>query len=168
MLEGKVIGRCMQRDRHQESSDSSMRSKPRSGRQARPRDPRRITVASKHPKVRAGLDRHPRFVFHFTPTSCSWLNAVEGFFAKLSGDGSKVVCSVPSSISRPPSIASSASTTPPTPSPSPGKPILRTSSRLETEGSKRCNQSTRSTNGCACFERLHLNSADGWRPAGER
>ena len=25
----------------------------------------------------------PRFTFHFTPTSCSWLNAVEGFFAKL-------------------------------------------------------------------------------------
>jgi hypothetical protein len=24
-----------------------------------------------------------RFVFHYTPTSCSWLNAVEGFFAKL-------------------------------------------------------------------------------------
>ncbi len=34
----------------------------------------------KHPKVKACLDR-PRFVFHFTPTSCSWLNAVEGFFA---------------------------------------------------------------------------------------
>jgi transposase len=33
--------------------------------------------------VRAWLDRHPRFVFHHTPTSCSWLNAVEGFFAKL-------------------------------------------------------------------------------------
>lgn len=33
----------------------------------------------------AGLcgDRHARFTFHFTPTSCSWLNAVEGFFAKL-------------------------------------------------------------------------------------
>jgi transposase len=29
------------------------------------------------------LGRHPRFVFPFTPTSCSWLNAVEGFFAKL-------------------------------------------------------------------------------------
>ena len=29
------------------------------------------------------LDRHPRFVFHYTPTSASWLNAVEGFFAKL-------------------------------------------------------------------------------------
>ena len=33
--------------------------------------------------VRQWLDRHPRFTFHFTPTSCSWLNAVEGFFAKL-------------------------------------------------------------------------------------
>jgi len=29
------------------------------------------------------LDRHPRWAFHFTPTSASWLNAVEGFFAKL-------------------------------------------------------------------------------------
>jgi transposase len=38
-------------------------------------------AAHKHPKVRAWLDRHERFVFHFTPTSCSWLSAVEGFFA---------------------------------------------------------------------------------------
>jgi hypothetical protein len=37
----------------------------------------------KHPKVRAWLARHRRFHFHFTPTSASWLNAVEGFFAKL-------------------------------------------------------------------------------------
>ncbi len=37
----------------------------------------------KHPKVRAWLEKHPRWVFHFTPTSASWLNAVEGFFAKL-------------------------------------------------------------------------------------
>jgi transposase len=37
----------------------------------------------KHPKARAWLDRHPRFVFHHTPKSASWLNAVEGFFAKL-------------------------------------------------------------------------------------
>ena len=37
----------------------------------------------KHPKVRAWLARHPRWVFHFTPTSCSWANAVEGFFATL-------------------------------------------------------------------------------------
>jgi transposase len=37
----------------------------------------------KHPKVRAWLARHPRWTFHFTPTSCSWANAVEGFFAML-------------------------------------------------------------------------------------
>ena len=29
------------------------------------------------------MEKHPRWVFHFTPTSASWLNAVEGFFAKL-------------------------------------------------------------------------------------
>ena len=34
-------------------------------------------------KVRQWLARHPRWTFHFTPTSASWLNAVEGFFAKL-------------------------------------------------------------------------------------
>ena len=33
--------------------------------------------------MRAWLERHPRFHFHFTPTSASWINAVEGFFAKL-------------------------------------------------------------------------------------
>ena len=37
----------------------------------------------KHPKVLAWLERHPRWVFHFTPTSASWLNAVEGFFSAL-------------------------------------------------------------------------------------
>ena len=37
----------------------------------------------KHPTVLAWLSRHPRFVFHFTPTSRSWLNAVETFFARL-------------------------------------------------------------------------------------
>ena len=35
----------------------------------------------KHPKVVEWLGRHDRFTFHFTPTSASWLNAVEGFFA---------------------------------------------------------------------------------------
>src|SRR5262245_64825684 len=40
-------------------------------------------VTHKHPKVRAWLARHPRWTFHFTPTSASWLNAAEGFFATL-------------------------------------------------------------------------------------
>ena len=31
----------------------------------------------------AWLERHPRWTFHFTPTSGSWLNAVENFFSKM-------------------------------------------------------------------------------------
>src|ERR1700732_4769939 len=37
----------------------------------------------KHPKVLAWLARHPRWTFHFTPPSASWLNAVENFFSKM-------------------------------------------------------------------------------------
>jgi transposase len=37
----------------------------------------------KHPKVQAWQDRNPRFYFHFTPTSASWLNMVERFFRDL-------------------------------------------------------------------------------------
>jgi hypothetical protein len=33
--------------------------------------------------VRARLDKHPRFHLHFTPTSASWLNQVESFFALI-------------------------------------------------------------------------------------
>lgn len=40
----------------------------------------------KHPKVKAWLKRHPRFKSHFTPTSSSWLNLVERFFADLTED----------------------------------------------------------------------------------
>jgi transposase len=35
------------------------------------------------PEVKAFLAKHPRFVMHFTPTSASWLNAVEGWFSSL-------------------------------------------------------------------------------------
>jgi transposase len=40
----------------------------------------------KHPEVQAWLARHPRFAMHFMPTSSSWLNLVERFFADLTGD----------------------------------------------------------------------------------
>lgn len=40
----------------------------------------------KHPAVRAWLARRPRFHVHFTPTSSSWLNLVERFFAELTTD----------------------------------------------------------------------------------
>ena len=40
----------------------------------------------KHPKVKAWLKRHKRFKSHFTPTSSSWMNLVERFFADLTED----------------------------------------------------------------------------------
>jgi transposase len=83
ILEGKVIGRCMQRHRHQEF----IRFLNAVEREV-PADKAVHVVLDnyathKHPRVTAWLQRHPRFTFHFTPTSCSWANAVEGLFAKL-------------------------------------------------------------------------------------
>jgi transposase len=83
VLEGKVIGQCMQRHRHQEFIrflNKINRETPKD------RDVHLIVdnyAPHKHAKVKKWLERHPRFHFHFTPTSASWLNAVEGFFAKL-------------------------------------------------------------------------------------
>ncbi|WP_256675717.1 IS630 family transposase [Pseudomonas sp. R5(2019)] len=37
----------------------------------------------KTPAIKQWLEKHPRFKLHFTPTSASWLNAVEGWFAQL-------------------------------------------------------------------------------------
>jgi transposase len=83
VLEGRVIGQCMARHRHQEFIRflNKINRETPAGRELH------LIVDNyathKHPKVRAWLERHPRFHFHFTPTSASWLNAVEGFFAKL-------------------------------------------------------------------------------------
>jgi len=48
------------------------------------------------PEVMRRLERYPRRTFRFTPTSASWPNAVEGFFAELTGRRLKhgVFCSV--------------------------------------------------------------------------
>ncbi len=83
VLEGKVIGRCMQRHRHQEFIRflNAIEAEVPVGKIVHVILDNYAT--QKHPTVRAWLARHPRFVFHFTPTSASWLNAVEGYFAKL-------------------------------------------------------------------------------------
>jgi transposase len=83
VLEGGVIGRCMQRHRHQEFIRflNAIEAEVPAGKLVHAIMDNYAT--HKHPKVMAWLDRHPRWVFHFTPTSASWLNAVEGFFAKL-------------------------------------------------------------------------------------
>ena len=36
-----------------------------------------------HANVKAWLQKHPRFVIHYVPTSCSWLNLIERWFAEL-------------------------------------------------------------------------------------
>ena len=83
VLDGAVIGRNMQRHRHQEF----IRFLGAIERQVPAGKVIHVILdnyaAHKHPKVRAWLARHPRWVFHFTPTSASWLNAVEGFFSVL-------------------------------------------------------------------------------------
>ena len=83
VLDGKVIGRNMQRHRHQEFIrflNAVEREVPAGKTVHAILD---NYAAHKHPEVRKWLARHPRWTFHFTPTSASWLNAVEGFFAIL-------------------------------------------------------------------------------------
>ncbi|MFL5107183.1 MAG: IS630 family transposase [Xanthobacteraceae bacterium] len=83
VLDGTVIGCNMKRHRHQEFI--------RFLNAVEAQVPKRKAIHAivdnyathKHPKVREWLARHLRWTFHFTPTSASWLNAVEGFFAKL-------------------------------------------------------------------------------------
>ena len=83
VLDGTVIGQNMQRHRHQEFIrflNRIERTVPKD------KDIHAIVdnyAAHKKDKVQAWLRRHPRWTLHFTPTSSSWLNAVEGFFAKL-------------------------------------------------------------------------------------
>jgi transposase len=83
VFDGTVIGQCMARHRHQEFIRFLNRIEA-----AVPAGKLVHAILDnyavhQHPKVRAWLARHPRWVFHFTPTSCSWANAVEGFFATL-------------------------------------------------------------------------------------
>lgn len=83
MLQGKVIGQCYQRHRHQEFL--------RFLRTVDQEFPGKVALhlivdnygTHKHANVRAWLKRHPRFVLHFVPTSSSWLNLVERWFGVL-------------------------------------------------------------------------------------
>jgi transposase len=83
VLDGTVIGRCMQRHRHQEFIRflNAIEEVVPAGKLVH------ATLdnyaSHKHPKVRAWLARHPRWTFHCTPTSASWLNAVETFFSAM-------------------------------------------------------------------------------------
>ena len=83
VLEGKVIGQCMKRHRHQEFIRFLNVIDARVAKKKTVHVIVDNYAAHKHPKVLEWIENHSRFVFHFTPTSASWLNAVESFFAKL-------------------------------------------------------------------------------------
>lgn len=84
-LDGKVIGTCMPRHRHQEWIKFLKLIDAQT-----PADKQLHLIVDnyathKHRKVMNWLKRHPRFHIHFTPTSASWLNMVERFFRDLTG-----------------------------------------------------------------------------------
>jgi transposase len=84
MLDGKVIGDCMPRHRHQEF----IRFLKNIDVEISPELDLHLIVDNygthKHPRVTSWLRRHPRFHLHFIPTSSSWLNLVERWFRELS------------------------------------------------------------------------------------
>lgn len=84
---GVVIGECHRRHRHQEflkflnSVDDVVRA-------TTPRNTKVHVILDnyathKTPAVERWLKKHPRYRFHFTPTSASWINQVERVFADL-------------------------------------------------------------------------------------
>jgi len=83
VLQGKVIGQCYSRHRHQEFLKFLRRLDVEF--------PGEVVLhlvmdnygTHKHPNVQAWLKRHPRFIPHFVPISSSWLNLVERWFGEL-------------------------------------------------------------------------------------
>jgi transposase len=83
VLDGKVVGECMPRHRHQEFL--------RFMRKIERQTPAELDIhvildnygTHKHPDVMRWLEKNPRVHFHFTPTSSSWLNLVERWFRNI-------------------------------------------------------------------------------------
>jgi transposase len=87
MLDGKVIGDCMPRHRHQEFIGFLKKIDAET--------PAELDLhlivdnygTHKHPRVKSWALRHPRFHLHFVPTSSSWLNLVERWFREITDKG---------------------------------------------------------------------------------
>jgi transposase len=83
VLQGRVIGQCYERHRHQEFLKFLRRLD-----EEFPGDiPLHLVMDNygthKHPRTVAWLNRHSRFISHFVPTSSSWLNLIERWFGEL-------------------------------------------------------------------------------------
>ncbi len=83
VLQGRVIGQCYERHRHQEF----LKFLRRLDQEFPGATPLHLVMDNygthTHPKVQAWLTRHPRFLPHFVPTSSSWLNLIERWFGEL-------------------------------------------------------------------------------------
>ena len=83
MLDGKVIGECYSKHTHKEFIKFLQLVDKKT--------PKKLNLhiimdnysTHKTEEVKKWLEKHPRFKFHFTPTSSSWLNMVERFFSKI-------------------------------------------------------------------------------------
>lgn len=83
LAEGRLIGTCMPRHRHQEWLKFLKLIDAET-----PADLDLHLIVDnyathKHPRVKTWLKRHPRFHLHFTPTASSWLNLVERWFREI-------------------------------------------------------------------------------------
>jgi transposase len=83
LLQGKVIGDCHKRHRHQEF----LKFLRRIDREFSGKSPLHLVIDNYGThgtaEVKTWLKKHPRFVMHYVPTSCSWLNLIERWFAEL-------------------------------------------------------------------------------------
>jgi len=83
LLQGKVIGDCYKRHRHQEF----LKFLRRIDREFPGKTPLHLVIDNygTHgtPEVKTWLKKHRRFVLHYVPTSSSWLNLIERWFAEL-------------------------------------------------------------------------------------
>ena len=83
LAQGKVIGACQPKHRHQEWIKFLKLIDAQTPREL---DLRLIVdnyATHKHAKVKSWLKRHPRFHVHFIPTSSSWLNLIERWFREI-------------------------------------------------------------------------------------
>ena len=83
LLQGKVIGDCHKRHRHQEF----LKFLRHIDREFSGQTPLHLVIDNygthSTAEVKAWLKKHPRYFLHYVPTSCSWLNLVERWFAEL-------------------------------------------------------------------------------------
>jgi transposase len=86
VAQGKVVGDCYQRHRHQEF----LRFLRRLDQQFPGPVPLHLVMDNygthNKPEVQSWLKKHPRLVLHFVPTSSSWLNLVERWFGELTSN----------------------------------------------------------------------------------